>query len=247
MLISLAIYLGTGLILSFTTLFVPFPTGVLLNNIGLYFFDPHTVLAMGGLYFLFGTSTRFFVFRKHLNFELFKDLVPGSLIGGLGVTYLLIYVPEKIIMGLLLSFAFLYVLKNLFTSPPTIIPKKTKVSGFIAGLSTGMLSSVGGPGGTLRGAYLTNHVKNMQEYHAVTAAVSLCAGIANTTLRYTTWDISWNFFFPFLLLIPIQLIIAIYGKKLLEHLAWKQKTFRFIVNAAVLASIVVIFPSLFDL
>lgn len=240
------IFIGTGLIFSFLSLFIPFPIGIILSNIGLTFFDPLTVLAIVGFYFILGNIAKILVFRHHLRADLFWNLLPGSLLGGLLITYLLTLVPEKIILGVILFFALSYVAKNLFTSQKLAPKKQSTISGFIAGLATGMLSAVGGPGGTLRGAYLTQHITTLQELNGITASISLAGGIANTLFRAITWDISWSFVFPLLLLaFPILFTLTYFGKRIIDRLNWKPRTIRLLTNGAVLVSLLYAIPTLF--
>lgn len=241
----LVVFISTALVFSFFSLFIPFPVGIILSNIGLTFFDPLTVLAIVGFYFLLGNIAKILVFRHHLRADLFWNILPGSLIGGLLVTYLLTLVPEKIILAVILFFALSYVVKNIFTSQKPSPEKTSTTSGFVAGLATGMLSAVGGPGGTLRGAYLTQHITTLQELNGITASISLAGGIANTIFRVSTWDISWDFVLPLLLLFPILLTLTYFGKSIIDRLNWKPQTIRLLTNGAVLASLLYAIPTLF--
>lgn len=242
--LSILIFTSIGLILSTLSLFMPFPVGILLSNTGLHFFDPMTTLAIVGFFFTLGNIAKLLVFRNHLNWKLFRALLPGTLIGGLIITYLLTFVPEKVIIGILLFFALSYVIKNLFAKKKASSPA-SEVSGFIAGLATGMLSAVGGPGGTLRGAYLVNHITSLQELNGITASISLVSGIANTFFRVSTWDISWSFVVPLLFSFPLLLALTYFGKTIMDRLNWKPRTIQLITNTAVLISLVFAVPTLF--
>lgn len=246
MLSPIIIYIGAGLFLCLFTLIIPIPVGIIMNNIGLHFFDPYTVLAMGGFYFFLASIGRIIAFRSHFKWKLIKNLLPGTILGGLVVTYLLTLIPEKVIIGILLSFAFFYVLQNIFSKKTDVVSvEKTAISGFVAGFSTGALSSAGGPGGTLRNAYLANHVGSLQELNAITAGISFFTALINTLFRVSVWDISWRFVIPFVVAFPLILLVNVLGKKILDRLDLKPQAFRPLINIMVLLSIVIILPTLF--
>lgn len=241
----IALYLLAGLGLAFVGIFVPVPLGTVLNNIGLHFFDPYTALGLTGAYFFFSNLARIIVFHDTFDWEIYKNLLPGSLVGGIGVAWLTAFINAKLLTGILLAMALVYILRGIFSKEEKNAKKETRLSGFIVGLVTGAISQFGGPGGSLRMAYISNRVQSMQAIHANTAAVSFTVAIFTTLTRVGTHQVEWRLLVPLLLVFPVQILISLFGKKILERLAWKPKTFRLIVNTAVILSILLVFPTLF--
>lgn len=202
-----------------------FGSSVFFVPLATFFFEPKIVLGLTALLHIFSNLSKLILFRKHIDFKIFKLFgIPGIIgvaIGAFASVYL-IFTYGALMLGIfLLAFSLLFLLRPKLEITPT--PKNAIAGGSIAGFLAGLI----GTGGAVRGAAMAAYNLEKSAFVATSAAIDMGVDVTRAVIYMGNDYLQAKEFSYIPMLIGVSFVGSVIGKKLLQRIS--QEMFRKIV------------------
>lgn len=214
--LSIFIFLFLVLICEIIGTLSGFGASVFLVPLAGLFFDFKTALVLSGIVFIFSSSSKLFIFRRHINFPLILKIGIPSVIFTLLGAYLNNIFDLKIAefaMGIfLMTFAIAFLLK------PDLKLKANNINAVGGGIASGFFTGFIGTGGAIRGAALSAFNLPKGVFVSTSAGIDIGGDIGRSII----YIINGYFDKKYIWCIPVMLVLAYAGswsgKKLLDKI-----------------------------
>ncbi|ASZ09594.1 sulfite exporter TauE/SafE family protein [Chitinophaga pendula] len=214
---SLIIFLFLVLICEVIGTISGFGASVFLVPLAGVFFDFKTALVLSGIVFIFSSSSKLFIFRKHINFPLILKIGIPSVIFTLLGAYLNNKVDLKIAelaMGIfLIAFAIAFLIK------PDLKLKADGIKAIGGGIASGFFTGFIGTGGAIRGATLSAFNLSKNVFVSTSAGIDIGGDIGRSIIYIVNGYLDKKYIW----FIPVMLVLAYsgswLGKKLLNNIS----------------------------
>ena len=207
-----------------------FGSSTIFLPLALLVFDFKTALVLVAFLHIFGNCGRIGFFRYGLDWKLLITFGIPSVIGSVSGAYLVPFVSQDVIKGVLGIFLVLYAVIFLWKEKLQFAPRLTNT--IIGGSLSGFLAGLIGTGGALRGAFLTAFQLNKERYIATAAAIALAVDVTRIPVYLHQGFLERQYYIYIVPLFVIALGGSYLGKRVVEKIP--QKHFKRLVLLAVL-------------
>ncbi len=197
--------------------------------------DPHRAIGMASFYFLLSGLVRVFLFRKNIQWQELKILLPTSLFAAFWGALVLMTIDRNAVFILILVFTVYFFLKKIKVLPNSKKEKLHYFSGFV-GLFSGFLQGAGLAGSDIRNSYLLSKNINISQLNGTTAFVGASNFLLATIVRLYTNQLTIPDLVPLLYIFPFIVVGTLLGRKILYKLSKKVTN---IIVITVMAMIIV--------
>ena len=194
-------------------------------------------IAVATVFFFLTCLPRIYLFRKYVRWELVKTLWPVSIVGALIGSVVLIYIPEVIVLFIVLLFLINFTYQKFMSlrrNNQKQDKKPSKHGVVFIGLFSGALQGTGLAGSDLRNGYLLSRGLSIPQLHGTTALIGGANFSFASISRVASGDLTFEMAYPVLLLFPVIIIATFIGRHLTLKLS-KSMQDRFSLGVMVVA------------
>lgn len=225
---------------------VPFAGGSVIVPILALVTDPHQAIALATVFYIMMNIPRIYLFRKTIQWNHVRDLLPVSLIGAGFGAFAIIQIEPKILLGVVFVFTLYFLYKKIKQvagpAQPASEKKSSPLSSAGIGAFSGFLQGTGLSGSDLRNGYLYSKGVTIKEIHGTTAIIGTGNFLLATLLRLGTNQVALPDLFPILLLLPFTILGTLAGKYILFRL--NARTADWIVVAVMAGAALLLIPEI---
>ena len=206
-------------ILTFVNIIIPISGSAVVTPFLALLADPHRAIALASFYFMLGGMIRVLIFRKEIQFNHVKALLPISLItAAIGALSLLPINPEILLWIIFLFTAyFLYkAIKQHFKSEK--ISSVNRLTVAAVGLLSGFLQGTGLSGSDLRNNYLYSQKLSLVQVHGTTALIGAANFLTATIIRLLTSQTTVADLTPLIYVLPFMVFATWLGRHTLYRI-----------------------------
>jgi len=236
---EILIYLLLG-ISSFFFVVVPVSGSFVLNPLLVLITDPHSAISIAAFFFLLNSTIKASIFRKDIQYEYVKKILPISLLAAGVGAFAVGLIPDQILLILIFVLSLYFLLKTV----KTIISKKEKekksnnLVTHTMSLFSGFMQGAGvGSGGSLRKMFLLSENLTLPQMHGTTSFISVVLLALSVGIRLATEQVAVKTLLPIVYLIPIMILATWLGRNFLKRM--NKKTTR-IVTVVVMVILTVV-------
>lgn len=204
-------------VLTFVNILVPISGSSTVTPLLALVTDPHNAIGLASFYFVLSGIVRIFVFRKEVQYEYIKKLLPISLIGAVIGAMSLVKINTVLLMSLILVFLVYFIYKKIKEIAGKELKEKkiSKLSFGVVGIFSGFLQGFGLAGADLRNGYLYSKKLTIAEVHGTTALIGTANFLAATIIRVFTKQVNFVDLYVLLYLLPFIILATFIGRKVL--------------------------------
>jgi len=214
-----------------------FGTSTIFLPIALFFVDFKTALVLVAVSHLAGNVGATTFFRHGLDKRLILIFgVPSIILTILGA-YLVIYVPQKILIialgVILLIFSIIFLLR------PDFKVAANRINTILGGAMSGLLQGLVGIGGPIRGAFLISYNLDKYKYIATLAALAVVIDLTRIPIYLTNNLLETQYYYYIPVLVFLGIVGSYMGKRLVVLIP-QDKFKKLVLIAVAIASIILI-------
>ncbi len=204
-------------------------------------------VAVATVFFFLTCIPRIYLFRKHIKWNIVRQLWPISIIGALCGGIFLTGISELIIALIILGFLSWFLYKKAIASftKHKKEQKPTRHGVVFVGFISGALQGTGLAGADLRNGYLLSKGLTIPNIHGTTAIIGGSNFLFASMVRVQSGDLTWEMAAPVLALFPIIIIATVIGRHVTMKLSkvWQDR----LALAVMIIAMVVLLRSIIDL
>ncbi|MDO8572246.1 MAG: sulfite exporter TauE/SafE family protein [bacterium] len=232
---DLAIYIVLGAA-SFINILVPISGSAVVTPFLTILTNPHTAIGLASFYFLLSGVIRVPLFRKDIQWDEVRALLPISLLAAFVGSLSLVVINSTLLLVIVLAFAIYFFLKLIKLIPSFHSRSAGQyITGFI-GLFSGFLQGAGLAGSDVRNSYLYGKNLNIAQVHGTSSLIGTSNFLLATIVRLFTNQLNVPDLIPLLYIFPFIALGTFMGRKVLYKL--DKKTINIIVAIVMVAIIV---------
>jgi len=233
---DLTIYIALGAA-SFINILVPISGSAVVTPFLAILANPHMAIGLASFYFLLSGVIRVPLFRKDIQWDEVRALLPISLLAAFVGSLSLVVINSTLLLIIVLAFAIYFFLKRIKFIPSfNSGGAKRYTTGFI-GLFSGFLQGAGLAGSDLRNSYLYGKNLDIAQVHGTSSLIGTSNFLLATIVRLFTNQLNVPDLIPLLYIFPFIVLGTVIGRKVLYK--FNKKTTNVIV--AVVMIVIIIF------
>jgi uncharacterized protein len=215
-----------------------FGTSIIFLPIALFFVDFQSALVLVAVSHLSTNVGATTFFRHGLNWKLIILFgIPSFFLTIIGA-YMVVYVPQKILITILGIFLLIYSI--LFLIRPDFNVAASKINTIAGGALSGLLQGLVGIGGPIRSAFLISYNLDKYKYIATLAALAVIIDLTRIPIYFSNNLLEQQYYIYIPILVFMGIVGSYIGKKIVNKIS--QVHFkRFVIVAIAIASIILIF------
>ncbi len=206
---------------TFVNMFMTVSGSGIINPVTAVFTDPQRAIAIGGGIFFLSGLHRVYLFRKNIlsdpkNIGYIKTMLPTSILGALIGGSIIATLNIKLVAAVVIVSSLFFIFKTIKTLlVKTEIKDSTSYkSDILVAILTGFFQGAGMPGVDMRNNYLRTVIPEVS-VRAVSSVIGVSNFFVASAVIFIHTQMPASDFYFILSLIPVLIIVQVYGKKVL--------------------------------